>query len=141
MKPLYMILDEVAAAKGPKAKKAKLLENDCLYLRDFLRFSFDDSIVSLLPEGCPPFDEAEIDEYDAGRINKVTKELAYFCEGGPGQRMMAPKREKKWVAILETLNPEDAALYNLMKDKMMDGAYNGLTKKLVKDAFPGLIRK
>ena len=54
---------------------------------------------------------------------------------------MAPKREKMWLAVLETVLPEDAKLFDMMKDKKLMGAYKGVTKKLVQDTWPNLIKE
>jgi hypothetical protein len=45
-----------------------------------------------------------------------------------------------FIKILEGIHPDDAALVIKMKDKELEGVYKGITKKLVQEAFPGLIR-
>jgi hypothetical protein len=49
------------------------------------------------------------------------------------------KREKLFIEILEAVNEEDARVFIAAKDKNLK--VKGLTKKLVNDAFPNLIRK
>jgi hypothetical protein len=44
-----------------------------------------------------------------------------------------------FVKLLESLHPSEAQVVIWMKDKQLGGNYKGLTKKLVSDAFPGLI--
>ena len=74
-------------------------------------------------------------------MRKHTKKLKYFVNGGPGDRLPAMKRERMFIQILEAISPEDAKLIIMMKDKDVVGKFKGLTKKLVSDTFPGLIRK
>ena len=45
-----------------------------------------------------------------------------------------------FIRLLESIDPEDAKLIILCKDKEFAGKYKGLTKKLVSDTFPGLIK-
>ena len=45
-----------------------------------------------------------------------------------------------FIRILETIDPEDANLLIICKDKDLAGKFKGLTKKLVSEAFPGLIK-
>ena len=49
------------------------------------------------------------------------------------------KRESLFISLLETIHPKDAELFLEAKDKNLK--YKGITKKLVMDAFPNLIRK
>ena len=69
------------------------------------------------------------------------KNMRYIVKGGEGDRIMAPKREKMWLGILETVMPEDAKLFDMMKDKKLMGVYKGVTKKLVQDTWPNLIKE
>jgi hypothetical protein len=43
--------------------------------------------------------------------------------------------------MLEGLHPAEAQILIWMKDKDLGSKYKGLTKKLVIDAFPGLIEE
>jgi hypothetical protein len=42
-----------------------------------------------------------------------------------------------FIQILESIDPEDAKLLLAVKDKRIP--YNGITQKLVKEAFPNLL--
>jgi hypothetical protein len=46
-----------------------------------------------------------------------------------------------FIKLLEAIHPNDAKVIIRMKDKDLQGMYKGVTKKLVEEAFPGLIRK
>jgi hypothetical protein len=49
------------------------------------------------------------------------------------------KRESLFMQLLESVNPKDAELFIAAKDKSMK--FKGITKKLVMETFPNLIRK
>ena len=55
--------------------------------------------------------------------------------------MMAPKREKMFIGMLETVHPHDAPLLIAMKDKRFQGLYKGVTKLAVQEAWPSLIKE
>jgi hypothetical protein len=65
--------------------------------------------------------------------------LAPFIKGGKGDQIQGFKREKMFIDMLEAVHPEDAKLLIKMKDKQNLG--KGITKKLVQEAYPGLIIK
>ena len=46
-----------------------------------------------------------------------------------------------FIDILYRIDNKEVPLICFMKDKELDGVYKGLTKKLVQEAFPGLIQK
>ena len=63
----------------------------------------------------------------------------YFFKGGKGSMLQPMKRETMFVNLLETLHAEEAELLVLAKDRKLK--YKGITKKLIQDALPGLIKK
>ena len=66
------------------------------------------------------------------------QKFAYFFKG-KFTEMNQIKREKIFAEVLEGINPNDAEVLIAAKDKNLK--YKGITKKLVMDAFPNLIRK
>ena len=46
-----------------------------------------------------------------------------------------------FIDMLYRIEEKEADLICLMKDKELEGVYKGLNKKLVSEAFPGLIFK
>ena len=44
-----------------------------------------------------------------------------------------------FIDCLESLHPDEAQLILYMKDKKLGGKYKGITKALVKEAFPTII--
>lgn len=135
------VLDLVAKAETKKDKIAVLREHNSLELRDILKGAFDDSIEFILPKGAPPIDEEEKRLYDKTRLMSETKKFRYFVKGGPGEQVNRMRREKMFIDILYRIDSKEVPLLCHMKDKTLDGVYKGLNKKLVAEAFPGLIVK
>lgn len=134
------VLTKVATAKT-KAEKIDLLrEYNTLALRNVLKGAFDDTIQFLLPEGAPPFKEAN-QNTPPSSLRKQSPRFRYFVVGGPGERMPRLKVESMFVKLLEAIPPSEAKVVILMKDKKLETEFKGLNKKLVEEAFPGLIVK
>lgn len=131
------ILDRVAAAKTRKEKIEILQRYNHRGLRDVLRGAFDDAIEFNLPEGEPPYTPGSERSYGTILL-KQSKKFKYFVK--TAQRPKAGvKIETIFIKMLEGLHPQEAQIVVWMKDKDLSGKYKGLTKKLVSDAFPGLI--
>jgi hypothetical protein len=142
---IHEILEKAAAAQTREEKASILIEHNCLALRDVLRGSFDDSIEFTLPKGKPPYEEDDAPHgYTRSSLYQQTKKFKYFVKGGPGDQLLAARRERMFIEILEGIHPKEAELIIAMKDKKLAGPpsmYKGITKKLVSDTFKGLIRK
>jgi hypothetical protein len=138
-KNVHEVLKETAKLNTKKAKIELLQKADCPALKDILRINFDDTIVSLLPKGSPPYrkDDAP-DGLNFSTLHKNMPYFAYFFEG-IHSGMNQIKRESQYIRLLESVNPEDAEVMIAAVNK--DLKFKGLTKKLVNDAFPNLIRK
>lgn len=136
---VYKTLEAVAAAKTKEERIKILRDRNSLELRDILNGNFNDKIKWLLPEGAPPYNPWNKDKSTAPllALSKSTKRLAYFVQGGPGTKMLVAKRERMFVDILESLDPNEALMLIDMKDKKLN--YKGLTKKLVQEVFPNLM--
>ncbi len=135
---LHEILEKVGAAKDTSAKRDVLKHYDTKTLRYFLKGSFDDTIEWMLPKGTPPFKENKYRDAEHVRTHVVPR-FKYFVKGGPPVK--EAKRELMWIRMLESITWEDAYLLCDMKNGDLAGKYKGFTKKLVMDAFPGLIKK
>jgi hypothetical protein len=106
-------------------------------LTDVLRGTFDDSIVFLLPEGTPPYTPNKPESVPS-TLRKQHKQFGNFVKGGNGDRLPAYKREALFIRMLETIHPKDADIVLSMVAKKSPVKY--LTKKLVQEVFPNLIR-
>jgi hypothetical protein len=66
-------------------------------------------------------------------------QFKYIVKGGPADKMLPVKRERIFINVLESVHPKDAELLIKMINKESLG--KSITKKLVQEAFPGLITK
>lgn len=128
------------AGEAPtRAEKINLLrENNTLALRDVLKGAYDDTIEFILPKGAPPYTPSHPSTIPSN-LMKHTSMFPYFIKGGPGERLPMAKLERMFIQILEGIEAADADVIIKMKDKNLEGSYKGITKKLVTEAFPGLI--
>jgi len=134
------ILVKVGSAKT-KAEKIKVLrEYNTLALRNVLKGNFDDSIQFLIPEGAPPFKEAN-QNTPPSSLRKQSAKFRYFVVGGPGETMPKMKIEGMFIKLLEAIPPSEANVVLLMKDKKLTTKFKGISKQVVEEAFPGLIVK
>lgn len=137
-KDVFEILEEFEKQESKQQRKEVLLKYGKIpALTDVLRGTFDDSLQFTLPEGRPPF-TANRPESTPSTLRKQHKQFAYFVKGGPGDRMPAYKRESLFIRLLESIHPADAEIVLSMVAKQPPVKY--LTKKLVQEAFPNLIR-
>lgn len=135
------VLELVAKTDSKKEKIEILRKHNSLELRDVLKGAFDESVQFILPKGKPLIDENEKKKYDKTHLVHETKKFRYFVKGGPGEQVNALRRERMFIDVLYRIDSREADLICKMKDKELDGVYKGLTKKLVQEAFPGLIFK
>ena len=139
--PSNPLLSEVLAKVSKQRSKAKkiqvLKENESLHLKSVLIWNFDDSVVSVLPEGEVPFDK---NEAPAGTEHTYLahehKVLYNFIKGG-NDFLKPVKREQLFLQLLEGLHADEAEVICLMKDKKLTDKYK-LTKSVVSEAFPDI---
>lgn len=122
-----------------RPKRLKLMQqySDVPAFKDILRGMFDDTLEFLLPEGKPPY-TPNIPESIPSTLLKKHREFGYYVKGGPGTNLPAYKRERMFIELLESIHPDDAILVLAMVSKKPP--FKGLTKKLVQEAFPNLIK-
>ena len=139
--PSNPLLSEVLAKVSKQRTKAKkiqvLKENESLHLKSVLIWNFDDSVVSVLPEGPVPFDK---NEAPAGTEHTYLahehKVLYNFIKGG-NDFLKPVKREQLFLQLLEGLHEDEAEVICLMKDKKLTDKYK-VTKAVVTEAFPDI---
>ena len=139
--PSNPLLSEVLAKvskQWTKAKKIQVLkENESLHLKSVLIWNFDDTVVSVLPEGPVPFDK---NEAPAGTEHTYLahehKVLYNFIKGG-NDFLKPVKREQLFMQLLEGLHEDEAEVICLMKDKKLTDKYK-ITKAVVTEAFPDI---
>ena len=133
---VHEVIERVEKAKTRKEKIAIFQEHESQALKDVLVGSLDSRVTWNLPEGRPPF-EPSSEQTVPTNLLKQTSQFNDFIKGGPGDELPAFKRESIFIRLIEKIHPADAELVLKMVSKKSLG--KGITKKLVTEAFPGLI--
>ena len=133
------ILRKVSNAKT-KAEKINLLrEHNSNALRQILIWNFDDSVVSMIPEGEVPFtpNDAPLGT-DHTRLEQEYRGLFRFVKGGQDS-LKRTKRESMFIQLLEGLSKDEAELVCLVKDGKLTSKYKRITKTVIQEAYPQII--
>ena len=103
-----------------------------------LIINFDESVVSMLPEGDVPYtpNDAPVGT-DHSRLEQEYRGLYRFFKGG-ADKLPNLKRESMFVQLLEGLAAEEAELMVLVKDGKLSDKYKRITKTVVSEAFPSI---
>lgn len=129
------ILQKVSRTQGRNAKIEMLRQNSSPTLNTILKCAFDPNIKFQLPETDPPYKPNDLPDCEGLLYNEIRK-MYLFIEGGKPE-LPQHKREYLFIQMLETVNEDDAKLLLNVKNKRT--GYKTITKKLVEEAFPGLI--
>ena len=157
----YEILELVSKQRS-NAKKIEVLktyEHDSL--KAILIWNFDDSVISLLPEGDVPYaGTTEQTVYSGSLSENLSREAAggesatgqdlngrsrtslrreyqnlyHFVKGG-NDTLTTVRREMMFINLLEGLHPKEAELLIITKDKKLTDKYK-ITLDNVKGAYP-----
>ena len=125
---LSEILRKVSNAKTKKEKIDLLRKHNSPALRQLLIWNFDESVVSMVPEGEVPYtpNDAPVGT-DHTRLEQEYRGFYRFVKGGQ-DRLPSLKRESMFVQLLEGLSAEEAELVCLVKDKKLSNKYKRITK-------------
>jgi len=130
------ILRKVSNAKT-KAEKIKLLrDNNTPALRQLMIWNFDESVISMVPEGDVPYtpNDAPVGT-DHTRLEQEYRGFYRFVKGG-ADKLPNLRRETLFVQLLEGLSQEEAELLVLVKDGRLTEKYKRITKAVISEAFP-----
>ena len=130
------VLRKVSNAKTKAEKIALLQKHNSQALRSLLIWNFDESVISMLPEGDVPYtpNDAPVGT-DHTRLEQEYKGFYRFVKGGQDS-LKSLKRESMFVQLLEGLSAEEAELLCLIKDGNLNSKYKRITKAVVQEAFP-----
>ncbi len=139
---VYEILEAVDSEKV-KAKKLDILRthgDDSFKM--VMIWNFDESVISVLPEGSVPYQPVEGDVQASKEqgvpqrttIRNAARQFYRFVKGGD-DALNKIKRESIFINILQTLPQPEAEILVLVKDKALNTKYN-ITKELVAEAYP-----
>lgn len=129
---------ELASKQRSKAKKVEILQE---YSSDALKtlfiWNFDDTVISMIPEGHVPYKENEVPVgTDHTSLRREYKHLYNFVKGG-NDSLSSLRRETMFIQILEGLHPEEAKVLCLVKDKILQTKYK-ITYDVAREAYPDI---
>lgn len=129
------VLQKVSNAKT-KPQKIKILRDyNTAALRSILVANYDESIVSMIPEGEVPYVPNDAPKgTDHSVLEKEFRRLYLFFKGG-NSSLKQVQRENLFIQLLEGLCEEEAQLLCLVKDKKLQKKYK-ITRACVEEAFP-----
>ena len=165
--PFAFEVFDLVSRQRSKAKKIEALKkHEDLSLKIVLIWNFDESVVSMLPDGEVPyagFDETNsysgtltkkmdlevrnmhetgsfslgaADQQGHTTIRREAKHFYHFVQGG-NPAMNMIRRETMFINILEGLHPLEAEIVTLCKDKRLGEVYK-ITKDVVAEAYPDI---
>ena len=139
-KTFYEIFKEVHNAKG-KNEKVKILQfYSSPALKTVLGYTYDPHIKWLLPEGTPPYTPLPKSADQEAALASELRKLYLFVEGDTEtqRNLKSHRREQLFIDMLESIDPRDAKVLIGMKERKQP--FNGLTRKLVEEAFGNLTK-
>ena len=161
---VFEILDLTSKQKS-SAKKVEALkqyEHDCVKI--VLIWNFDESVVSLLPEGEVPYGETQdqtvykgslsenlareaaggesatgqdLDGRGRTSLRREYQNLYHYVQGG-NNTLTTTRREMMFINLLQGLHPREAELLVLTKDKKLSNEYD-ISLDNVKEAYPDIV--
>ena len=160
--PFVFEVLELASKQRSNAKKVEVLKT---YEHDSLKtvfiWNFDDTVISLLPDGEVPYANADEQSVYAGTLSEnLAKEAAggesatgqdlngrgrtslrreyqnlyHYVKGG-NDTLSTIRREMMFINLLQGLHPKEAEVLILTKDKRLTNKYK-ISMDNVKEAYP-----
>ena len=134
---VHEILELVSSKRTIDQKVSTLQEYRTDALTAILIWNFDDSVISLLPEGNVPYERNEVPVgTDHTSLRQEWKNMYHFVKGG-NDSLSKTRRETMFIQMLEGLHPEEAEIVCLIKDKGLGNKYK-ISKQVVEKAFPDI---
>ena len=162
--PFVFEVLELASVQRSSAKRVEVLkkyEHDSI--KSVLIWNFDESVISMIPEGEVPYgDPNEQSAFDGSLSENISREmdggqsatgqdldgrnktslrrewtsLYHFVKGG-NDALTKTRREMMFINLLRGLHPREAELLILVKDGLLTDKYR-LTKNMVAEAYPDI---
>ena len=133
---MHEVLQKVSNAKT-KAQKVKLLERyNTPALRAILIANFDESVISMLPDGAVPYKKNDAPEdTEHTKLAHEYRKLYLFFKGGAN--ISQTRRETLFIQLLEGLHQGEAEVLCLVKDRKIGKRWK-ITRQCVEQAFPSI---
>ena len=162
--PFVFEILELASKQRSNAKKVEVLKT---YEHDSLKaifiWNFDETVISLLPEGEVPYGDLNDQNVYSGTLSdNLSREarggeaatsqdlqgrgrtslrreyanLYHYVQGG-NNSLSTIRREMMFINLLQGLHPKEAELLCLVKDKKLTDKYK-ITHENVKEAYPDI---
>ena len=134
---MHEILTVVHKQRSNQKKIDMLKKYECDALKAVLIWNFDESAISVMPEGDVPYKKNEAPlGTDHTSLRKEWKNLYHFVKGG-NDSLSNIRRESMFIQMLEGLHPDEADIICLAKDGNLETKYK-LKKEQVEKAFPDI---
>ena len=165
--PLAFEVLDLVSKQRTKSKKVEVLKKyEDMSLKILLIWNFDESVVSVLPEGDVPYSSYDEQTVNAGTlstkisqetrrmyetgsfsmgvtdqqgrttIRKEAKNFYFFVKGG-NDGMNKMRKESMFINLLQGLHPLEAEIICLVKDKKLADKYK-ITQDVVAEAYPDI---
>ncbi|NDG26462.1 MAG: hypothetical protein EB120_04720 [Proteobacteria bacterium] len=161
---IFEILD-LASKQRSNAKKVEVLktyEHDSL--KTILIWNFDESVISLLPEGEVPYGDVKDQNVYSGNLSdnlireanggesatmqdlegkgrtslrREYQNLYHFVKGG-NHNLSTTRREMMFINMLQGLHSKESEILCLVKDKKLQTKYK-ISLENVKEAYPDIV--
>lgn len=162
--PFVFEILELASKQRSNAKKIEVLktyEHDSL--KSVLIWNFDETVISLLPEGDVPYGDVKDQNVYSGTLSEnLSKEasggesatvqdlqgrgrtslrkeyqnLYHYVKGG-NNHLSTIRREMMFINLLQGLHPKESEVLILTKDKKLTDKYK-ITFENIKESFPDI---
>ena len=131
------VLELVSEQKSDLKKIAVLQEYECDILKSLFIWNFDDSVISLLPQGKVPYKPNENPlGTDHSSLRREQRSLYNFVKGGNDQ-LSTIRRETIFIQMLEGLHPKEADIVIAVKDGALEDMYD-IPFEVVEEAYPDI---
>jgi hypothetical protein len=162
--PFVFEVLELASAQRSSAKRVEILKKyEDNSIKSVLIWNFDESVISMVPEGEVPYAEPteqtayagslsenisremtggesatgqDLDGRNKTSLRKEWVNLYNFVKGG-NDSLTKTRREMMFINILRGLHPKEAEILILVKDGLLTDKYR-LTKNMVSEAYPDI---
>jgi len=134
---VHEILEQVSKQRTKAKKIETLKEHRSDALVSLLIWNFDDTVISMLPDGEVPYERSEVPlGTDHTSLRKEYRNLYHFVKGG-NDSLSKTRRESMFIQMLEGLHPTEADILCLVKDKLLATKYK-ITRAVIEEAYPDI---